>query len=45
VLLGYGDTSTQEIHAAQVWKNGKVYNVDFKEALNTWWGRYRNDGQ
>jgi len=45
VLFGYGDTSTQAIHAAQVWKNGKVYNVDFKDALETWWGRYRSERQ
>ena len=37
VLIGYGDTSTQLVHHAEVWNNGKVYPNDFKEALTLWW--------
>jgi len=37
VLIGYGDTSTQTVYAAEIWNNGKTYEVDFKEALEKWW--------
>jgi hypothetical protein len=37
VLLGYGDTSTQTVHYAEVWNNGVVHKVDFKEAIYKWW--------
>ena len=38
VLIGYGDTSTQTVHAAEIWNNGTTHEVDFKEALALWWG-------
>ena len=38
VLIGYGDTSSQVVHAAEVWNNGQVHEVEFKEALALWWG-------
>ncbi len=41
VIIAYGDTSTQTVHHAEVWKNSKVYQVNFKEALNKWWA-YHN---
>jgi hypothetical protein len=37
VLLGYGDTSTQTVHYAEVWNNGQVHKVNFKEAIYKWW--------
>jgi hypothetical protein len=40
VLIGYGDTSAQTVYYAEVWKNGKVYPEDFKQALYKWWGYY-----
>jgi hypothetical protein len=44
VLIGYGDTSTQQVHYAEVWNNGKVYPWDFKEALIAWWAYYHVKG-
>ena len=41
VLFGYGDTSTQTVHHAEVWNNGQVHMVNFKEALTMWWA-YHN---
>jgi hypothetical protein len=38
VLIGYGDTSTQRVHAAEVWNNGQTHEVEFSEALALWWG-------
>lgn len=40
VMLGYGDTSTQTVYYAEIWNNGQVHVVDFKEALQKWWGHY-----
>jgi hypothetical protein len=44
VLLGYGDTSTQTVHHAEVWNNGQVHQVNFKEALGMWWGYHSVKG-
>jgi hypothetical protein len=44
VLIGYGDTSTQQVHYAEVWNNGSVHPVDFKEALYLWWAYYHVKG-
>ena len=44
VLLGYGDTSTQIVHYAEVWNNGQVHVVDFKEAIYTWWAYHSVKG-
>jgi hypothetical protein len=41
VMLGYGDTSTQTIHYCEVWNNGQVHLVNFKEAITQWWA-YHN---
>jgi len=41
VLIGYGDTATQQVYHAEVWNNGQVHVVNFKEALLTWWA-YHN---
>ena len=41
VMLGYGDTSTQTIHHTEVWNNGQVHVVNFKEAITQWWA-YHN---
>ena len=40
VLIGYGDTSTQTVYYAEVWKNGQVHVEDFKGALLKWWQYY-----
>jgi hypothetical protein len=40
VLIGYGDTSTQTVHYAEIWNNGKVYPENFKEAIYKWWKQY-----
>jgi hypothetical protein len=41
ILIGYGDTATQKVYHAEVWNNGQVHVVNFKEALLTWWA-YHN---
>jgi hypothetical protein len=38
VMLGYGDTSKQQVYYSEVWNNGKVHKCkDFKESLTLWW--------
>lgn len=44
VLLGYGDTATKTVHYAEVWNNGQVHVVDFKEAIIQWWAYYHVKG-
>jgi hypothetical protein len=41
VLIGYGDTSTRTVHYAEVWNDGKVHIVNFRDALIKWWA-YQN---
>jgi len=44
VLLGYGDTATKTVYYAEVWNNGQVHVVDFKEAIIQWWAYYHVKG-
>ena len=37
VMIGYGDTSSQTVYYAEIWNNGRVEVVDFKEAIKKWW--------
>jgi hypothetical protein len=38
VMLGYGDTSKQQVYYSEVWNNGKIHKCkDFKESLTLWW--------
>ena len=43
VMLGYGDTSTHTVHYAEVWNNGQVHQVDFRQALIKWWKQYHGE--
>jgi hypothetical protein len=36
-MIGYGDTSSQTVYYAEIWNNGRVEVVDFKEAIKKWW--------
>jgi hypothetical protein len=45
VLIGYGDTSTQQVYYAEVWNNGRVHTtMAFQEALYLWWAYYHVKG-
>jgi hypothetical protein len=44
VMLGYGDTATQTIYYAEVWNNGQLHVVNFKEALSQWWAYHSVKG-